>query len=427
MSYERFCALVMIHADPPSTAGSVSSNCKTRHTAAVDRLVPPTRSVFRRFLRWFDADEYLWSNWRYAKLFASVVAKARIRDLWKLRRGAKQPTREAAVAAVRPVVWLDDNYPGFSGTCFLVNAFGLTFALTARHVLGGSGPTRAENMAVPESLDSPQMDPIKPQAVFWYNAGDYDHLADLAVALLGERGDGALTLPQIAFGSPEVGEEVFVVGFPKATSSVHYDLSMNRGAETLAMPDSTRIDHLFVWNARTIEARCRSDGSLTELGTIEFAHGVDHPDGMSGSPVFLVRDEKLIIAGILVRASRQVAHYVQAGPVAGILARNIAKHAGVVDRIHSVVEASLVGARPSRHDFPGTRVLQEVADFLHTAFDGNQALVNRTLQDWPTSGRSLSMLVAERAGDQLLSTRGDDATEMWRHIKTGPTPEKTSP
>lgn len=126
--------------------------------------------------------------------------------------------RLVPLKCVRPVIWGDDDFPGFSGTCFLACAMGHDLALTARHVLGAPNP---DNMAIPISLEFGPMGVAEPACVFWYNVGAYDHVSDLAVALLSTHVDGALDLASVGFTSLET---AMIVGFSKALSRVDYDI-----------------------------------------------------------------------------------------------------------------------------------------------------------------------------------------------------------
>src|SRR5258707_8222056 len=89
---------------------------------------------------------------------------------------------DEAELTARPVVWDDPEWLGFSGTCFAIELFGGVFGITARHVLG-SKVLRWKEFRVPKNLDDVYPTLLIPKSVYWYNAGAYDHVADIAVVV----------------------------------------------------------------------------------------------------------------------------------------------------------------------------------------------------------------------------------------------------
>jgi hypothetical protein len=133
--------------------------------------------------------------------------------------------------------------------------------------------------------------------------------------------------------------------------------------------------------------------------------------------VFVVRNGKLSVGGMLVRANSTRGHFIAGDDLKWTVARNVAKNSTIVDRVLSLLEAGLVDGRLARDDSPGAEIIKRIGGMLSGAFDGDEGRVRKTLQDWPTSGKSLAVLAVERAGKEIMERYGDDAVKMWAQIK----------
>ena len=321
---------------------------------------------------------------------------------------APDDQRLVPLKCVRPVIWRDDDFPGFSGTCFLARAMGHDLALTARHVLGGPNP---DNMAIPVSLEFGPMGVAEPPGVFWYNLGAYDHVSDLAVALLNTHVDGALDLASVGFTSLQAGETAMIVGFPKALSRVDYDINAQH-RKLLGVPDASPFRALFLWNPDATASTCVHAGGPADLGRVEFSSDLGPPDGMSGSPLFVMRKGKLWVAGMLVRASQNVGHFIPGLNIKPFVALNYAKSPAVVEQLIRVIVdgREIVGS-------PGAMIVHHVVEHLSGIFGGDRARVEEALQDWPKSEKALLDLALERAGDEMMQNVGGSAQDMWEQGK----------
>jgi hypothetical protein len=254
------CAAVVICASPPDPAGA---NSAPSREPALDQEAPgrqgERRAGFQARIR---------ANWQHWRLLMRLAKSARLADLRRLTTNLlpRSPLRRAA-ASVRGVVWHDDDFPGFAGTCVLINALGLHCAVTARHVLNGALPA-PDNFRVPADQTTGRMRLIEPKAIFWYNAGTYDHVADVAVAILDEPVEGALDALSIGFTTPSPNEGAFIIGYPKATSQVLYDVNNGREHPLLAA-DGTPVDHIFAWDPVLLGCVCSRSGHVAELGVLE--------------------------------------------------------------------------------------------------------------------------------------------------------------
>ena len=312
---------------------------------------------------------------------------------------------------VRPLVWDDAEYPGFSGTCFLLDAFGKTYAFTARHALGGAPPS---NLAISKTLKSGPVTLLMPSVTYWYNAGDYDHLADKAVAVFDSHISGALPL-DIGFVTVEPGERLAIRGYPRSLSRVHYDID---GSELRALGlDAANMNCLFDWEQAVIMGRCLTPATPMNLGTIALDDSDQFDlDGMSGSPVFARREGKPKIAGMLVRGGNGHAHFISANSLMVRLAFCVAKDRGVVEMVIRLVESAIVGGDVAvGKNLLGASIVDCAVRDLRMLFNDDHHLISTVLQDWARGDKLLGNLILSRVSSVHLETIiGTDACEVLR-------------
>lgn len=328
----------------------------------------------------------------------------------------RKPPPQRAIDAIRALVFDYGDYPGFSGSCFLVNAFGRSYALTARHCLGGSEP---DHLRIPVSNIDGRMDLATPDAIYWYNAGDYDDTADLAVIVLPDPIPGSLDIGTCGFADPVVGETVYVAGYPKSYSGVHYDFDIDIDGQPLFAPDGSQVNHLFAWNPVVREAKCTGIPAATDLGQLEFSpDDVQEPNGMSGAPVFVERAGKLAIAGVLVRANSDRGHFIGGKyQLASTLMRVVAKNPAAVNVVERLAYAEVVGGTPATASSEGQGISAHVGMFLHAVLQG--APVGETtivLRRWLGGEGTLGDIAVDRVLELkqrgMLQLSGDDHPEL---------------
>lgn len=223
---------------------------------------------------------------------------------------------------------------GFIGTCMMVNFLGRAYGITARHVLG-KHEIHPMGVAVPLDLSDGRMDLVEPEAIFWYNGGDYDHLADVAVLEFSRRLPcGIEFFDELAPWEPGVGSEVIVFGFPRAKNAIHWNLEHEATTPALSELASLGISRLdvAVWCDHEFSARCTARQNTIEGETLLGLQG--SPDqcdwnGMSGGPVFSSDEQgNPALAGMFVRgsAAHGVGHFLTPSQIVGPLLRVAAKH-----------------------------------------------------------------------------------------------------
>jgi hypothetical protein len=199
------------------------------------------------------------------------------------------------------VAWVAEGWPGISGSCFLVRAFGKTFAVTARHTFGKSEPY---GLRVPKEMVGPiETDWLVPDGVYWYNADtEYDHIADVAIAGLPELVGPALEFvakQDDGVALPGRGDRLVVVGYPRSHGEIRYwDLEemsddARRRAAALGVTGLVSWGDAYVCGA-TYDAS--ETGDYHSLDFDESVNIVASIDGMSGSPVFRVEPMCMALA-----------------------------------------------------------------------------------------------------------------------------------
>ncbi len=260
------------------------------------------------------------------------------------------------------------------------------------------------------------MDLIAPEDIYWYSCGDYDHLADLAIAHLGDRGEGALNLLNVELVSPEDGERAFVIGYPKAKSRVFYNVP-DSVSEVLGALDGAPVGHVFYWDSATVGGLCTKEWTPIRLGEISFVSDMGDPDGMSGSPMFVMRGRKLALGGILVRANADKGLFLSGEELKWQLARNLARYQSVTNRVLSLTETAIVNGRLVSDGSPGARIMDRVRAYVSGTFGGDIELTRQVFLDWPTSGKALADLVFERAQDHVAQRHGKEIEDVWKYIR----------
>jgi hypothetical protein len=267
-------------------------------------------------------------------------------------------------------------------------------------------------MGVPATLETGRMNIVKPEDVYWYNAGEYDHVADIAVAIFRNTISGSLNTPTIGFVEPMPGERIHIIGYPKATSRVDYDVNENR-EDPIVAPDGTPAKHVFVWEPLSIAGYCKTVPTPLNLGTVELDPGntVDI-DGMSGSPAFVIRNKRPAIAGMVVRGGTRHAHLICATQLVTYLARNVAKDRAVVDFIFRLIESSMVQHVVVDSASLGGQIVQALGEFLAIHL-GDANLVKQTMEEWLRGSGPIGQLVLRRtSGEHLRRTLGTEAYNM---------------
>ncbi len=338
----------------------------------------------------------------------------------KLARKADMVMRRAG-QAVRPVVWSHPDYPGFGGTCFLVHLFGSAFAITARHVLGSTEP---DNFSIPRAQADGPMRLIHPTNIVWYNAGDFDHVSDIAVAALPELPPGAMNIAGIKAMGAENGEQLYALGYPKSFSSVSYEVDATPGWQGKLYRDLGVTD-LFVWNCVRLSGACTRPPSLQDLGEIRL-RGVPAfatLDGMSGSPVFAMRAGHFEFVGMIARGGGDPprAWFVDGVQILHTLTRSLVRDQRIAETLRRLLK-----------DQGNFRQFANYAGgFLVSLFQGDRDLAMQVMTEWLDGHGSVLELAFGRAQamgfDALAPVIGDEAAEMlsylvrWRQeLRPGP-------
>src|SRR6266542_2395449 len=212
---------------------------------------------------------------------------------------------DEALLAVRPVVWDDAEWIGFSGTCFVFSLFGGTFGFTAG-TCSETRPSGTRTLAFPKG-------------------GGVDNAFDIRREVL----------PR----SPSVGDRLVTYGFPKESSKVHYGFEETvPAARAFMRPEWRRLD-CFEWQPIEIALKCEVDRRGRTPGTlpaVSFEKMALDLDGMSGAPVFGTDENgDATLAGMLVRGHGEAgrAHFIDAEDLAIQAFRVAAKQPAIRSRI----------------------------------------------------------------------------------------------
>lgn len=412
LSLEQQLAMILLAGElPPSYVGFTEIGANSGNTGANTPHMEKDRTGARESVLQSLTDNVR-NRARSIRTILSTVTSISARDLTELLHLLiPRPLPELMTQSVRPVVWFDDDYPGFGGTCFLVRAFGCTFAVTARHVLGGTPPV---NLMIPHTCDSGPMDLRRPRDIYWYNAGDYDHVADIAIAVMEDFGDSPLHTVKIGFTNPRPGETVFVPGFPLRRSEVRYDI--DDPERPVHLPDGSLLKHLFIWNGIYARGRSLASSAPGTLGSLQFdeTDGCSDLNGLSGAPVFVVRGGKLAVGGMVVRAGAQIAHFVPGEAIGLHVMRVAAKEPYVMTTAFKILH--LFSVLEGTH--PGTavsRVLADLGGFVSGV--GDRAIVQKTLHEWVAGRGPLSKLALRNFSlEKVRRDCGDRVVEMMRSV-----------
>jgi hypothetical protein len=332
----------------------------------------------------------------------------------------RRPPAQKALQAVRVLVFDHEEYPGFGGTCFLVSAFGTTYAITARHCLGTAVP---DHIRVPATRTDGKMLLLPPDNIYWYNAGDFDDSADVAVIVLSQHLADSLFIGSCGFSNPTLGETLHIPGYPKSRSRVHYDLKID--GEPVIAPDGEHIRHLFLWQDVTRKGQCIRPPGPTVLGSVKFSQDdAETSNGMSGAPVFVERQGKLAIAGMLVRANGERGHFIGGEHLARTLMRVVAKDTRAVNVVERLVYASALDG-DHREATLGHEVTTHIGCVLRAMFEGApEGEVRAILDRWLAGEGALGQLAIDRAlelrdkGALTGSLKG--VCEVLQHIRNNP-------
>jgi hypothetical protein len=297
--------------------------------------------------------------------------------------------------AIRPVVWNHHRYPGFAGTCYCWTFLGHFFAVTARHVLG-KRTVRPNAVRIPRDLNSLRMELLRPTNVYWYNAGDYDHVVDVAVLTFGEEIVGAIDTLDILSASPSPGDRLYVCGYPKSRSQIHYDVQDDVPEAMALLDPGSKSMMIAVWDPVIITATCNPydrESAMISM-TLDDVDGLDDIDGMSGSPVFSVgAAERLTLAGMLVRgsAAHRKGHFIDQQLVGQICAGVMAKNRAMAD---AAIDIAPHGTLKNAY--------AAAADMALIATGGNAAAAKKLILEWPSSGQSLATQILLGSKDTLM-------------------------